>query len=46
MTTSKLIFDFSSHFAAFGFQAATLPDNIVLNAANRKTHKSFFGFSD
>ena len=33
MSTSKLIHDFSSHPAAFGFQASTPPDNISLNSA-------------
>ena len=35
MSTSKLIHYFSSHPAAFGFQASTPPDNITLNSANR-----------
>ena len=36
MSVSKLICYFSSHPAAFGFQASTPPDNITLNSANRK----------
>ena len=37
MSASKLILYSSSHLAAFGFQASTLPDNITLNASNKKT---------
>ena len=36
MSASKLIHYFSSHPAAFGFQAPTPPDNISFNSANRK----------
>ena len=36
MSASKLICYFSSHPAAFGFQASTPPDNISLNSASRK----------
>ena len=36
MSASKLIRYFSSHPAAFGFQASTPPHNISLNSANRK----------
>ena len=36
MSASKLICYFSSHPAVFGFWASTPPDNITLNAANRK----------
>ena len=45
MSASKLIHYFSSHPAAFGFQASTPPDNISLNSANRKVDQSF-RFSD
>ena len=45
MSTSKLIPYFSSHPAAFGFQASTPPDNISLNSANRKVDQSL-RFSD
>ena len=40
MSASKLIRYFSSHPVAFGFQAFTPPDNITLNAANRKAAQS------
>ena len=40
MSASKLICYFSSHPAAFGFQASTPPDNISLNSANRKADQS------
>ena len=40
MSASKLIRYFSSHPAAFGFQASTPPDNISLNSANRKVDQS------
>ena len=40
MLVSKLIHYFSSHPAAFGFQASTPPDNISLNSANRKADQS------
>ena len=40
MSASKLIHYFSSHPAAFGFQASTPPDNIILNFANRKADES------
>ena len=36
ISASKLICYFSSHPAAFGFQASTPPDSISLNSANRK----------
>ena len=35
---------FSSHPAAFGFQASTPPDNISLNSANRKADQSLSDF--
>ena len=44
MSTSKLIHYFSSHPAAFGFQASTPPDNISLNSANRKVDQSLSDF--
>ena len=43
MLASKLIHYFSSHLAAFGFWASTLPDNI-LNSANRKADQSLLDF--
>ena len=36
MSASKLIYYFSSHPAAFGFQSSTPLDNITLTSANRK----------
>ena len=44
MSASKLIHYFSSHPAAFGFQASTPPDNISLNSANRKVDQSLSDF--
>ena len=44
MSASKLIHYFSSHPAAFGFQASTAPDNIFLNSANRKADQSLSDF--
>ena len=44
MSASKLICYFSSHPAAFGFQASTTPDNISLNSANRKVDQSLSDF--
>ena len=44
MLASKLIHYFSSHPAAFGFQASTPPDNISLNSANRKVDQSLSYF--
>ena len=44
MSASKLIHYFSSHPAAFGFQASTPPDNITLNSANRKVDQSLSDF--
>ena len=44
MSASKLIRYFSSHPAAFGFQASTPPDNISLNLANRKVDQSLSDF--
>ena len=44
MMASKLIHYFSSHPAAFGFQASTPPDNISLNSANRKVDQSLSDF--
>ena len=44
MVASKLIHYFSSHPAAFGFWASTLPDNISLNSANRKADQSLLDF--
>ena len=40
MSASKLIQYFSSHPAAFGFQSYSLPDNITLNPASKKTDES------
>ena len=40
MSASKLICYFSSHPAAFGFQACTPLDNITMNSANRKADQS------
>ena len=44
MSASKLIHYFSSHPAAFGFQASTPPDNITLNSANRTADQSLSDF--
>ena len=44
MSASKLIHDFSSHPAAFGFWASIPPDNITLNSANRKANQSVSDF--
>ena len=44
MSASKLIYYFSSHLAAFGFWASTLPDDISLNSANRKVDQSLSDF--
>ena len=44
MSASKLVHYFSSHPAAFGFQASTPPDNISLNSANRKADQSLSDF--
>ena len=44
MFASKLIHYFSSHPAAFGFWASTLPENISLNSANRKADQSLSDF--
>ena len=44
MSASQLIHYFSSHPAAFGFQAFTPPDNITLNSANRKADQSLSDF--
>ena len=44
MSASKLIHYFSSHPAAFGFQASTPPDNISLNSDNRKADQSLSDF--
>ena len=44
MSASKLNHYFSSHPAAFGFQASTPQDNITLNSANRKADQSFSDF--
>ena len=44
MSASKLIHYFSSHPAAFGFQASTPPDNISLNSANRKVDQFLSDF--
>ena len=44
MSASKLILYFSSHPAAFGFQASIPPDNISLNSANRKADQSLSDF--
>ena len=37
MSASKLIHYFSSHPAAFGFQASTPPDNISLNSGQQES---------
>ena len=44
VSASKLIHYFSSHPAAFGFQASTPPDNISLNSANRKADQPLSDF--
>ena len=44
MSASKWICYFSSHPAAFGFQASTPLDNISLNSANRKVDQSLSDF--
>ena len=44
MLASKLIHYFSSHPAAFGFQASTPPVNISENSANRKADQSLSDF--
>ena len=44
MLASKLIHYFSSHPAAFGFQASTPPNYITLNSANRKADQSISDF--
>ena len=44
MSASKLICYFSSHPAAFGFQASTPPDSISLNSPHRKVDQSFPDF--
>ena len=46
ISASKLIHYFSSHPAAFGFQASTPPDNISLNSANRKADQSLSDFQN
>ena len=40
MSVSNLFHYFINHSKAFGFQVSTLPDNIVLNAANKNTDQS------
>ena len=40
MSASTLVCYFSSHPAAFGFQASIPPDNITLNSAIRKADQS------
>ena len=44
MSASTLTCYFSSHPAAFGFQASLSPDNISLNPANKKTYWSLSDF--
>ena len=44
MLASKLICFFSSHTAAFGFWASTIPNNISLISANRKADQSLSDF--
>ena len=44
MSASNMIHYFSSHPAAFGFQASTPPDNICLNSANKKADQSLLDF--
>ena len=44
MSTSKLIYYFCSHAAAFGFGSSTPPDNITLTPVNRKTDQSLSEF--
>ena len=41
MSAFKMIYNFTSHPTAFGFQSSTLPDNITLSSANRKADHSF-----
>ena len=40
ISTTKLIHYFSNHPVAFGFQASSPPNNISMNAANKKTDQS------
>ena len=40
MSASKLIHYFSSHLAAFGFQASLPPDNTMLNPVHKRTDQS------
>ena len=44
MLAYKLIHYFSNHSTAFGFQVSTQPDNIRVNAANRKTDQNILDF--
>ena len=44
MSASKLIYYFSSHPAAFGFQTFLSPDNITLNPINKKNDQSLADF--
>ena len=46
MSASKLIHYFSSHHAAFGFQASTPPGNISLNSANQKAYQFLLDFQN
>ena len=41
---SVLIHYFSSHPAAFGFQASSPPDNITLKPTNKKTNQNLSDF--
>ena len=44
MSAFKLICYFSSHPAAFAFQASSSPDSITLNPINMKTALSIYDF--
>ena len=44
ISVSKLIQHFPSHPVAFGFQASTLPDNFIIDTANKKTDQSLSDF--
>ena len=44
MLASKLVHSFSSHPAAFEFQASSPPHNITLNTTSKNTDQSFLIF--
>ena len=44
MSASRFIHYFFSHHVAFRMQAATVPDNIVLNAADEESDQSLSAF--